>query len=88
MASRRIVAIVTGGSSGLGAAATASLLHHGARVVVADLQKTADTSVTGTPYVQTDVTDPEQVDRALDVAEQEFGEPVSVAVNCTFDWHH
>lgn len=84
MAHRSSVALVTGGSSGLGAAAVAALAEHGARVVNADL---VGSSCSGSkdgavPFVATDVTDPEQVERALDVAEKEYGEPVSLAVNC------
>ena len=46
--------IVTGGASGLGAAATAALIERGAKVIVADVKGEAPAGAT---FVQTDVTD-------------------------------
>ncbi|HKX76303.1 MAG TPA: 3-hydroxyacyl-CoA dehydrogenase [Acidimicrobiia bacterium] len=66
-----VVAIVTGGASGLGAATTRRLATAGARVVVVDLQddkgETLATEVKGA-YVHADVTDPDQVTQAVEVA--------------------
>ena len=39
---RNVVAIVSGGSSGLGSATASYLIRHGAKVVVADLPSTKD----------------------------------------------
>ena len=96
-----IVGIVSGGASGLGAATTACLVRHGAKVVVADLPSQKDAflrlaAAAGaeaakhpTPphepylsFVETDVTDADQVSRALDNAEEHFGEPINTAINC------
>lgn len=102
-----VVAIVSGGSSGLGAATARCLLRSGARVVVADLPqsrenflKLADSekidpselvesrngiSTANSPllaFAETDVTSPEQVSSALDLAESAFGEHVNAAISC------
>jgi 3-hydroxyacyl-CoA dehydrogenase/3-hydroxy-2-methylbutyryl-CoA dehydrogenase len=102
-----VVGIVSGGSSGLGAATVRCLLRSGARVVVADLPNSRDNffqmaqaegidsskivdgapgiSAAGSPvlaFAETDVTRPEQVEWALDLAEAAFGEHVNAAVSC------
>ncbi|CAB9496388.1 dichloro-2,5-cyclohexadiene-1,4-diol dehydrogenase [Seminavis robusta] len=87
-----IVGIVSGGASGLGAATAASLLKHGGKVVVADLpsQRAAfeqlAASVAGSSsalsFAEADVTNPDQIARALDMAEEQFGAPVNAAINC------
>lgn len=79
-----IVAIVTGGSSGLGAATARYLARNGARVVIADLSEpTSELSTLQTlAFCRTDVTIPDQVTLALDQAEGTYGEPVNLAVNC------
>lgn len=83
------VALVTGGSSGLGAATVKYLIQQGARVVVADLNVSslptaADAGKHSTRLVgyETNVTDEGQVSQALDLAETTFGEPINVAINC------
>lgn len=85
----KAVAIVSGGSSGLGAAAVKQLASQGARVLVADLSAQEDAlaslaaTTTGSVHFHaTDVTDPDQVTRSLDEVERVFGEPVNVGVNC------
>ena len=86
----KTVALVSGGSSGLGAAAVRRMVAQGARVLVADLpsqsvkyqelaQNLPRSSVT---FCETDVTDPNQVTASLDEVEKVFGEPLNVAVNC------
>lgn len=77
-----VSAIVTGGASGLGAAAVRRLARDGARVVVADVQPAGETvaAEVGGAFVPTDVTDPEQVQQAVDAA-AEMG-PLRVLVNC------
>lgn len=76
------VAVVTGGASGLGLATTKRLLDRGASVVVIDLKGEEAVAELGgrAKFVQTNVTDPEQVSAALDAAE-EMG-PLRINVNC------
>jgi 3-hydroxyacyl-CoA dehydrogenase/3-hydroxy-2-methylbutyryl-CoA dehydrogenase len=80
------VALVTGASSGLGAATARYLIRNGARVVMADLQKsssaTQECSATSSIYCHTDVTSEDSVRQALDLAESTFGEPINAAINC------
>ncbi len=65
--------LVTGGGSGLGAAAARFLGAGGAHVVVADLNREAGEAVASESggaahFVETDVTDPEAVQDAIDAA--------------------
>jgi NAD(P)-dependent dehydrogenase (short-subunit alcohol dehydrogenase family) len=76
-------AIVTGGASGLGAATARLLAAEGAAVTIVDLQEEAGEDLAsdiGGAFVQTDVTDPTQVGRAVSVA-AESG-PLRALVNC------
>jgi NAD(P)-dependent dehydrogenase (short-subunit alcohol dehydrogenase family) len=78
-----IVAVVTGGSSGLGAATVRKLASEGADVVIADLQRVPGEEVAaevGGVFVQTDVTASDQVQAAVDSAVQRG--PLRVLVNC------
>ena len=78
-----IIAIVTGGASGLGAATACKLAAEGAHVVIADLQEEAGREVAseiGGSYQQTDVTVAEQVQAAVDAA-ADRGD-LRVLVNC------
>ena len=103
---RSVVAIVTGGGSGLGAAVASKLLKNGARVCIADLEsqrsnflrwsqdnvdtpvihnsadRTSEVKGLELTYISTDVTDSDQVTKALDHIEQRYGEPVNVVMNC------
>ncbi|QIK66129.1 SDR family oxidoreductase [Nocardioides sp. HDW12B] len=75
-------AVVTGGASGIGAAAARALAGAGARVVVADLNEAKGQEVAtaiGGVFVRVDVTRTEDIVAAVDVAEQ-LG-PVRVLVN-------
>ena len=75
-------AIVTGGASGIGAAAARQLAAKGARVVVADLNAEKGETLAkeiGGAFVAVDVTDTEQIKAAV-VRAEELG-PVRVLVN-------
>lgn len=79
------VAVVTGGASGLGAAAVRALVRAGARVAVLDLQ-TSDSYDTSAAEGQllrlkVDVSDEHDLDRAFESIVGTFG-AVHVAVNC------
>lgn len=62
-------ALVTGGSSGIGAAVVRRLRERGDRVVVADLQDPGD----GQPFIACDVTQPESLEAAVAFTEAQFG---------------
>ena len=75
-------AIVTGGASGIGAAAARALAARGAKVVVADLNEEKGKSVAdeiGGAFVKVDVTSTDDIVAAVDKA-QELG-PLRVLVN-------
>jgi NAD(P)-dependent dehydrogenase (short-subunit alcohol dehydrogenase family) len=75
-------AIVTGGASGIGAAAARGLAARGAKVVVADLNEEKGTAIAdeiGGAFVKVDVTRTEDIVAAVDTAEG-LG-PVRVLVN-------
>jgi NAD(P)-dependent dehydrogenase (short-subunit alcohol dehydrogenase family) len=72
------VAIVTGGSSGIGRATAELFTEHGARVVVADVNAEAGEAVVAglgasAAFKQTDVSDPDQVQALVDFAVETFG---------------
>ena len=80
-----VVAVVTGGASGLGLATVRALHSAGARVVILDLPSSDGESVAkelggGVDFAATDVTSEEQVSAALDTAAQ-LG-PLRITVNC------
>lgn len=65
--------LVTGGASGLGEATVRALAARGAQVLVVDLQDDKGAAVArsvGGGYVRADVTDPEQVEAAVDAAQE------------------
>lgn len=79
-----IVAVVTGGASGLGRATAEILVAGGAKVVIADLAPNGDEVAAeiggGTQFVQADVTDTDQMNAVFDAA-QSLGE-LRAVVHC------
>ncbi|MBJ7481677.1 SDR family NAD(P)-dependent oxidoreductase, partial [Rhodococcus sp. (in: high G+C Gram-positive bacteria)] len=68
---RESSAIVTGGASGLGEATARLLAHHGARVVILDLQTDRGEAVAGDiggRFCRADVTDEDSVTAAVETA--------------------
>jgi NAD(P)-dependent dehydrogenase (short-subunit alcohol dehydrogenase family) len=79
-----IAAIVTGGSSGLGAAAAARLSASGAKVTIFDLDASAGIAKAreiGGRFAPVDVTDEAGVATSIDEAESAYG-PARILVNC------
>jgi NAD(P)-dependent dehydrogenase (short-subunit alcohol dehydrogenase family) len=72
------VAIVTGGSNGIGRATVELFVAEGARVVIADLDETRGAELaaglgSAARFLRTDVSKPEDVQAAIDLAVGEFG---------------
>ena len=79
-------AVITGGASGLGAAAGRELVAAGGRVALLDLpsspgEKTAGELGSAAIFCACDVTEEEQVQAAVEQAVQAFGE-IRIDVNC------
>jgi len=77
-------AIVTGGASGLGAATAQALVDNGCTVFALDLAASIANApqVDGIEYVETDVTNPDQVRAAVSRAAGAAGGPLRTVVNC------
>jgi NAD(P)-dependent dehydrogenase (short-subunit alcohol dehydrogenase family) len=73
-----LVAVVTGGASGIGAATAALLRHRGAQVAVLD--RATDGAPDGVVALPCDVTDPVAVERAVAAVVERFGR-LDVLVN-------
>jgi NAD(P)-dependent dehydrogenase (short-subunit alcohol dehydrogenase family) len=81
-----LVALVTGGASGLGRASVEALLAGGAKAVICDLPKSPGEAVAAelgesVVYAPTDVTDEDQVRAAVETAVESFG-GLHIVVNC------
>ena len=73
-------ALITGGSSGLGAAAAQMIVDSGGRVVVADLNAGPDLGA-GVLFAATDVTSADQMQAAVNLAKDRFG-GLHILISC------
>jgi NAD(P)-dependent dehydrogenase (short-subunit alcohol dehydrogenase family) len=77
--------LVTGGSSGLGAACVKMLSEEGANVIIADLNTEDGERIAATSqsarFVRTDVTDEAEVQNAVNAAVRSYGK-LNGAINC------
>ncbi|WP_372721099.1 SDR family NAD(P)-dependent oxidoreductase [Novipirellula sp.] len=77
--------LVTGGSSGLGAACVANLARQHARIIIADMQPPQDAVLREFAgqivFSQTDVCSENELQSAIDAGQQQFG-PLRAAVTC------
>lgn len=81
-----IIAVVTGGASGLGEATVRKLVRNGGKAVIADRDtekggKLAEELGSQTLFAEVDVTSEEDIDAMLDRAIEHFGK-VNTVVNC------
>lgn len=85
MSLAKVVALVSGGGSGLGAAVARRVVASGGRVLISDLNpagaELAKELGSSAAFAQADCTSEADVTAALDMAESSFGEPVAAAVN-------
>jgi len=86
MNNKEVVALVTGGASGLGEATVQGLAAQGANVVIVDIdsakgEKLAASDPAHIVFVQADVTREEDIRQAMKKAVDQFGK-ITVAVNC------
>ncbi|KAL7247709.1 hypothetical protein ACSBR2_002592 [Camellia fascicularis] len=69
------VAVITGGASGIGEATARHFVRHGAKVIIADIQNTVDssTSTESISFVHCDVSNERDVEHAVDTAIAKHG---------------
>jgi len=77
------IALVTGGSSGLGAAICRGLIAEGARVWSVDLNAPKDA---GVGFIQTDLANPARVEALIGQAREAAGAGPDILVNCAGYW--
>jgi NAD(P)-dependent dehydrogenase (short-subunit alcohol dehydrogenase family) len=80
----KILAVVTGGASGLGRAVTERIIAAGGRAAILDLQEAAGTAAareTGASFFKCDVAVESQVIAAIDAAHRTLG-GINLLVNC------
>ena len=80
-----MIAVVTGGGSGLGAATARRLAAQGAKVAVLDFNMESATNVAneiGGLAVQADVSDEAAVDKAFDTIQEYFGAAPRISISC------
>lgn len=95
MSLKGVVALVTGGASGLGLSAAARIVRKGGRALIADLPSSdgvnvakaisAQTGVSDASacvFCATDVTSESDVVASLDAVENTYGESVNAVINC------
>jgi 3-hydroxyacyl-CoA dehydrogenase / 3-hydroxy-2-methylbutyryl-CoA dehydrogenase len=86
MNNTEVVALVTGGASGLGGATVLELAKQGAKVVIVDMdavkgEKLASEAGGNVVFFQSDVTSEESIRETIKKAVDQFGK-INVAVNC------
>lgn len=86
MKTKEIIAVVTGGASGLGEATVRNIVKQGGKAVIFDLQKDKGNELVNelgkqAMFIETDVTSEESVGAALDEAIAAYGK-VNALVNC------
>ena len=86
MKMRNVVAMITGGASGLGAGTVERFAEQGARVMILDRDDEKGRALSAklgerTGFVQADVTSEGDIQRALEVTGSELGAP-NVVINC------
>ena len=79
-------AVVSGGASGLGLAVVNRILAQGGKVAVLDINESQGNQLAAAHpdqvlFVKTDISNEQQVDRAVDIAAEKFGK-VNLAVGC------
>lgn len=82
---RNVVALVSGGGSGLGYAVARRIISAGGRVVISDVSPTGASHAkelgSSAVFAQANCLSDADVSAALDLAESTFNEPVSAAIN-------
>ncbi|KAM7540681.1 hypothetical protein Aperf_G00000022688 [Anoplocephala perfoliata] len=83
LSAKKVSAIITGGASGLGLAATKKLLEQGCKVLVCDINKTDEITKLqdAVAFSETDVTSEFAVKQAIDLAISKFSS-INCVVNC------
>lgn len=86
MSFENTIAVVSGGASGLGLAVTRRIVGQGGKVAILDInQEQGEAAVAESPdntlFIQTDISDENQVDTAVDQAVERFGK-LNLAVGC------